>query len=94
MYRVVTHRVYKIFQGALAGSFLILSALHGVDIDYESKTLYWKGVSFYLAVVLLDYFISLVAFGYQPKHRSYLIFDTAVCLIAYSLRQSNYTLED
>ena len=76
-------------------SFLGVSAVYRVGIGADAKALYWKGISFYCAMVFLDYFMGLIAFGYQPKHRNYLIFDTAVCLyliVAYCLRQ--YSFED
>ena len=76
----------------MLASFLVVSAIYRCDIDAAGKKLYWDGMSFYIAIVLLDYFMNLLAFGYEPKKRNYLIFDTCICLyliIGYSLRQSS-----
>ena len=92
LYQVCSHRAYKILQGIIVVSFLIVSSLYRVSLDAEAKELFWKGVSFYIAVVLLDYLMNLIAFGYDPRCRSCFILDTCICLyliIGYSLRQSS-----
>ena len=95
-YEVCTNRAYKIVQAITIVSFLILFALYRADFEDGTKDLYWRGVGFYIAMALLDYLLNLTAFGYEPKHKYHLAFDTAVCLyliVAYSLRQCGI-LED
>ena len=95
-YEVCTHRAYKVVQAITIVSFFIVSALYRADFEDGTKDLYWRGVGFYIAMALLDYLLNLTAFGYEPKHKYHLAFDTAVCLyliVAYSLRQCGI-LED
>ena len=91
LFRVCLHQIYKVFQGLTLLSFLILSALYSIDLDTNTKTVYWQVVSLYIGLSLLDYLMKLVAFGYESNRRIHFILDTLICLyliVGYSLRQS------
>ena len=61
LYQVCTHWIYKIFQGVMLVSFMILAAACG---NTDSERLFWQIMSLYIALTLLDYAAKLIAFGY------------------------------
>ena len=97
-HQIVTHKAYKLLQGALLVLFLMTSALYRVDLEAETKSLYWKGNGAYLILgVLFDYSINLVAFGCESKNKKGFVLDTCICLFilaGYAVQESDSMLED
>lgn len=92
LFRVCLHQAYQAFQGLTLLSFLVLSALYSINLDADTKAVYWQIVGLYIGLSLLDYLMKLVVFGYKPNRRIQLALDTLICLYliaGYSLRQSS-----